>query len=326
MIALVFPGQGSQKLSMFDDWHDQEQFLFTIQKASNFLGYNVLEKISSMSDKELTQTKNAQLFITLLSMAISDSWKEKCSVPVSAVLGHSVGEYAAYFYSGSLSFEDTIKSVKYRGQIMSDALPDNFGGLISINVDNKILDKVKSLLDSKIYITCYNSYFRLVYGGDFDSLEIFKSRLQENKIEYVDLKVSAPFHTPYFEKCTRQMKDFLKSINLQNSKIPVISNVDGLEKNNFTEIIESLANQIPNPVQWVHSIENTIKKGIKFFVVFGPPEGKYHVMIKEIAPEIRTFLVHDKISLNETVEALKNYDSSFYLDQYKIINRAYMFL
>ena len=117
-IGFVFPGQGAQFVGMGKDLYDNYDCVKNLyKKAKEILGIDIAKLTFESSEEELSQTKNTQIAIFLMSLGILEILKkEQIDAKISA--GLSLGEYTALTYSGAISIDDAIRIVRKRGELM----------------------------------------------------------------------------------------------------------------------------------------------------------------------------------------------------------------
>ena len=144
-LAVVFPGQGSQSLGMIDsrliEADNDVKKIFDI--ASEILGYNILEIISSGPKEKLDQTEVTQPAILLTSYVTWLLWKKKSNLMPIVLAGHSLGEYTALLCAGVINFEEAVNLVSERGKTMQRSISNNEGAMAAILGLNKaIIEKL----------------------------------------------------------------------------------------------------------------------------------------------------------------------------------------
>ena len=131
MIAFVFPGQGSQKINMLHDFYHEPIVKETFIEASEALGFDLLNLIQH-DEAKLNQTEFTQPAILAASIALYRFWIAEMGVKADYLAGHSLGEYTALVAAEALGFQDAIKLVRLRGQLMQEAVPAGKGAMAVI--------------------------------------------------------------------------------------------------------------------------------------------------------------------------------------------------
>jgi len=277
MFSVIFPGQGSQLVGMgkeFFEKYDLVKELF--KEADNVLGFSLTKLILNGPKEELDLTINTQPAIFLISYSIFTVVKKEFNINLDKAkffAGHSLGEYSALSCAGYLSFSDTIKLLRIRGDAMQNAVPKGEGGMIAVLGSNvEILEKL--LKDNKnnfiAEIANDNSEGQIVVSGKNKDLVKLTEVLKSNNIKNINLPVSAPFHCKLMNKATEVVKKEIEKTNFQNSENILISNVTANEISNKEDLKKLLIMQIENRVRWRESVINMINKGINNFIEIGP--------------------------------------------------------
>ena len=275
MFSIIFPGQGSQVIGMAREFYDNFGYVrqyFT--NADEILNKKLSKIILDGPKEELDQTENTQSAIFLASYSIykvlekESQFNEK---KASFHAGHSLGEYSALCCSKSINFEQTINLLKFRGKAMQNAVPKGVGGMIAIlGVEIEKINELISANNFKCFIANDNSVGQTVVSGKLESLETLSENLKKNKIKFVKLPVSAPFHCPLMEKATVDMKKIIEDTKFDDPIISIISNVSANPENKSENIKKLLIQQIEKPVRWRESVIKMIDLGVNRFIEIGP--------------------------------------------------------
>ena len=275
MFSIIFPGQGSQVIGMAREFYDNFGYVrqyFT--NADEILNKKLSKIILDGPKEELDQTENTQSAIFLASYSIykvlekESQFNEK---KASFHAGHSLGEYSALCCSKSINFEQTINLLKFRGKAMQNAVPKGVGGMIAIlGVEIEKINELISTNSFKCFIANDNSLGQTVVSGKIESLETLSENLKKNKIKFVKLPVSAPFHCPLMEKATADMKKIIEDTKFDDPIISIISNVSANPENKSENIKKLLIQQIEKPVRWRESVIKMIDLGVNRFIEIGP--------------------------------------------------------
>ena len=299
-IALVFPGQGSQYLGMCEDlinYSPSYQFFF--EKASETFEVDFFSFCKYGPNEKLASTNIAQPVILIHSLIIDKILKQN-KIKISAVAGHSLGEYSALVSSGVISFDDCLKILKIRCKQMQLANEKNNGGMLAVINDN--LDLISDICKnfSKTVIANINSKNQIIISGPIveldKSIEIFKSN---NIRKIIKLNVSGAFHSPLMEQANVSLNKAINSVNFNDTKIPIYQNVSPIENFKGETIRKNLLKQLTSSVQWYQTIVNMHKNGINKIIELGPKQ-VLTKLIKKINPNIKT------ISLDSIEDLMSN--------------------
>ena len=277
MFSVIFPGQGSQIVGMGKEFYDKYDFVKKLFKSADEILQSSLSKLILEGPKdELDLTVNTQPAIFLISYTIFNVVKNEFNIDLNKAkyfAGHSLGEYSALCSAGYLSFEDTIRILKIRGEAMQNAVPKGDGGMIAVlgstvEIVEKILKENEN--EFKIQIANDNSEGQLVLSGKTNDIEKLMIVLKSNNIKNIKLPVSAPFHCSLMNKATNIMSSEILKLNFQDSYIKLISNVTATEIINADQLKKFLIKQIENRVRCRESVINMINVGVNQFVEIGP--------------------------------------------------------
>lgn len=253
-ITLLFPGQGSQYKGMGGQFSDSPIF----KMADDSLEFKLSDIIFNGPPELLNLTKNTQPAILTYSAILLEKLKQ-FDLKIDYVLGHSLGEYSALVAAGTLSFEDAVRAVHLRGLFMQDAVPEGMGkmyallGAVPENV-TKTCQEVGDVIPAN-----FNEPNQIVISGLGKSadkvVEILKE-LQPSGFRAMELKVSAPFHSPLMKPAADKLEEAFSSFSFKENQISYIANIDSNEYRPQTPISiikNNLVGQVYSSVLWSQS-------------------------------------------------------------------------
>ena len=273
--SLLLPGQGSQYVGMGKKLYDRYSFIQGIyEEANEILGINIRDLCFYGDITELTQTVNTQPAIFLTEIAAYNILIHEFEEKPKYIAGHSVGELAALTCSGAIRFEDAIKIVKKRGELMGRAVLDKKGSMaavIGVEVDELqyICDKINDE-HNNLVIANYNSYNEIVISGYDISVNMAIEMLKKVNARTILLNVSGAFHSPLMEYTVNEFGEELNKYQFKELDIRVISNVDALPYQDKIDIKTKLLDQMVKPVKWIQTIEYIVNKGVDHVIDLGP--------------------------------------------------------
>ena len=277
MFSVIFPGQGSQLVGMGKDLYNKYNLVQNLFKeADETLGFSISKLILEGPKEDLDLTENTQPAIFLLSYSIYKLAREEFNKDLSKAkffAGHSLGEYSALASAGSLSFSDTLKILKIRGNAMQSSVPKGEGGMIAVlgskvEIIEKIIEENKNKYEC--FIANDNSEGQIVLSGSNKDLEEMMIDLKSNNIKNIKLPVSAPFHCKLMNKATVIMNEEISKLDFEDPNNTLISNVTGKEISNTKELKDLLIKQIESRVRWRESVLLMINNRINQFIEIGP--------------------------------------------------------
>jgi [acyl-carrier-protein] S-malonyltransferase len=307
-LAFVFPGQGSQSVGMLsalaDSYPEVKQ---TFERASDVLGINLWSLVANGPEQELNQTHNTQPAMLAAGFAVWEVWCKHSELRPAWMAGHSLGEYTALVCSGALSFEDGIKLVAARGQLMQEAVPAGVGAMAAILglEDHQVVKVCADIAGSEVVSAVnFNAPGQVVIAGNASAVERAMAAAKEAGAKRaVLLPVSVPSHCTLMESAAVKLAEQLQNTAIDTPKMTLIHNVD-VAAHSASEVIRNvLKEQLYKPVRWVDSIRFMHDQGVTCFVECGP--GKVLIGLnKRIAKDAEHLAIYDPETLNQVLEQL----------------------
>ncbi len=261
-----FPGQGSQAKGMGKDLFDE--FPEQTALADSVLGYSIRELCVEDPRRELKLTRFTQPALYVVSALAWLREQRQNPAPPDYFVGHSLGEYAALFAAGTFDFETGLRLVARRGELMSRADGGRMAAVLKCDletVERALTEHGLTALD----IANHNAPGQFVLAGPTEQITAAKPVFERLGAHYVQLNVSAPFHSRYLRETAEEFGRFLTGFTLRDPAVPVVANVDA-RPYRPGEVARQLARQIASPVLWTDTIRYLMGKGDFTFVELGP--------------------------------------------------------
>lgn len=310
-IAYIFPGQGTQTVGMGKDIYEKYEEAQNIYKRiDTALGENIEELTYESSQEELNQTKNTQITIYAMSMAILEILN-KNGIKPSAAAGLSLGEYSALTCANAISLEEGAKIVRKRGTLMQELAPLGEWAMAAIIglEDSQVEEACSKVTEGFVRAVNYNCPGQVVVSGEKTAVvKAMEAAKELGARKVIELKTSGPFHTEKLQEASKELRKELEKISFGKCDISVIKNFDGMPYGENDNMIEILANHVINPVKFRKSIETMLDMGIDTFVEVGPGKtlsGFVRKVCKEKGKEANVFNIENVETLESTLNIIK---------------------
>lgn len=271
-LAIVFPGQGSQKLNMMSSLANDSSVKQIFEEASSVLSYDLWRLIEHGPIEKLNETQITQPAILAASMAFWTAYLNQGGEKPSVMAGHSLGEFSALVCAGALKFSEAIQLVALRGELMQAAVPVGEGAMAAVLglEDADIIAACKEIPEL-VEAANFNSPGQVVISGSKVGVEKAAELLKARGAKRVlMLPVSVPSHCRLMQPAADQFKVALEKISFSTPEIPVIHNADLQVYEDVHQIKQALVNQLTSPVRWVGTIQRMQALGIHAIKECGP--------------------------------------------------------
>lgn len=273
MEAILFPGQGSQKVGMgLSHYASSDGFRDFVKEADRILGYSLSHIMFEGPAETLTQTEFTQPAIFVHSVALFHQLQLKPDMTA----GHSLGEFSALTAAGVMDFETALSVVSLRGKLMQNAGEVNPGTMAAlIGLDDKIVNNIcmeaTQVIQKPVVPANYNSPGQIVISGDIDAVKKAMELAKENGCRLAKLlPVSGAFHSPLMKPAFDALRKKLDEIEFKAPKFLVYSNYTAEPSESPDVLKENLLNQLVSPVKWTQTVIHMEKVGASSFIEVGP--------------------------------------------------------
>lgn len=303
--AMVFPGQGSQAIGMLADLAPHYPVVEqTFQQASEVLGYDLWDLVQNGTVEALGQTERTQPALLAASVALFRIWQQKFPAQQPSVMaGHSLGEYSALVCAGVLDFQQAIKLVELRGQLMQQAVPAGSGAMYAIiGLDNQPIIEACANAAAEtgevVSAVNFNSPGQVVIAGTKGAAERAAALCKEAGAKRaLPLAVSVPSHCALMKPAAEKLAAVLQKIQLNSPRVKVINNVDVRIEEDLDAIRDALVRQLYSPVRWTETVEKMAKDGVTMLYEIGPNK-VLTGLTKRIVAELSAQAVNDVASFD----------------------------
>lgn len=310
MLALLFPGQGSQEVGMGRDAFEASPAARAVfETADRVLGLPLTRLCFEGPEEELLRTEVQQPAILATSIALLRALEERMALAPVAVAGHSLGEYTALVASGALAFEDALRLVRARGRFMQDAVPEGRGAMAAVigcgpEVVVQACEDARRETGRIVAPANFNGPSQTVIAGDAVAVERACSRAKQlGARRALRLPVSAPFHCPLMAPAAERLAPELEKVRFRDPKPPVLTNVEATPNADGARVRELLVAQVTAPVRFTEMVLGLSGLGVTRVLEIGP--GRVLTgLVARIVPELRCASLSDAAGLGDSAAAL----------------------
>lgn len=274
--AVLFTGQGAQSVGMGKDIAAVSPAAAAVfEQANTIVGYDLRAICFEGPAEKLEQTDIQQPAIFTTSVAIwraLNDGKDVCEAPV-AMAGLSLGEYTALYAAGAVAFEDALRLVKRRGELMQMAAQLKASGMVTaLGLDLPAVERVCAGAASAGIIgpANFNCPGQIVLSGEKSACEAAAKLIEAEGGRAIPLKVAGAFHSALMKPAADGLAEMLESTSFHSPRVPVLANVNCEYHTQAANIRRWLADQLTQPVRWQASMERLIAEGIERFIEIGP--------------------------------------------------------
>lgn len=308
--AFFFPGQGSQSVGMMKGFEEQPVVRDTFQEASDVLSQDFWHMVSQPNEL-LNQTIHTQPLMLSAGIAVWRAWKSQGGPAPDVMAGHSLGEYSALVAAGAIEFKDALPLVRYRAEVMQNAVADGVGAMAAIlglseqDVRQVCSDAAQGEVLEAVNL---NSPGQIVIAGHRSAVERgMEAALAKGAKRALPLPVSVPSHCALMKPAADALRDYLNDVNVSSPAIPVLHNADVAAYEDSDKIKGALVRQLYSPVRWIETVERIHEQGSTMSAECGP--GKVLAgLVKRINPDFPC------IALTST-EAISEANTQFALEK-----------
>ena len=276
MKALLFPGQGVQKVGMLNTLFEEvSEVKSMIDEVSKSLDFDLEDLLRNGPEEKINLTEFSQPTILVTSVLLAKYSNKLSNIDITA--GLSLGEYSALVYSNSLDLSDAVKLVNYRGRLMQEAVPEGTAGMLvvlnmPINDVYKMIDDINES-DETINFSTDNADGVSVLAGKNSAIEACKNYIANGEFRRVKtqmVQMSVPSHCYLLDEAQEELAKLLNEVEFKAPSIPLIPNVLAKPTSDVGVIQDSLINQLTKTVRWRETLDYLLKNNLSSLIDSGP--------------------------------------------------------
>lgn len=271
--AFFFPGQGSQSVGMMQGLAAHAIVKQTFDEASAVLGVDFW-KMATEPNEEINLTEHTQPIMLTAGIATWRVYQALGGQLPTAMAGHSLGEYTALVAANAISFADALPLVKFRAQVMQQAVPEGQGAMAAIlGLDDDTVRAVcnEAAQGQVLQPVNFNSPGQVVIAGDKAAvergMELAKAKGAKRALA---LPVSVPSHCDLMQPAAEKLREYLNGVNVQAPVVPVLHNADVAAYADAAQIKDALVRQLYSPVRWVETVQQLAAQEVLSAAECGP--------------------------------------------------------
>ncbi len=304
-VGFVFPGQGSQIVGMgkaLVAQHDAAREVF--READEAVGFSLSKLCFDGPEVELQLTANSQPAILTASVAVLRVLQEHTSLVPAVVAGHSLGEYTALVCAGVLELRDAVRVVRRRGELMQAAVPEGQGAMAAIGANAEAADALcrDAAKGDVLTPANYNSPRQTVIAGHTAAVERAIALAEERGFAAKMLKVSAPFHCELMRPAADKLGPVLSDLRFKDAAVPVINNVDAVQRTVGSELRARLIDQVVGAVRWEACVRAMAASQVTHLLEIGPGKALTG-MTPRIEPSLKALACSSIEDINAAMKA-----------------------
>jgi [acyl-carrier-protein] S-malonyltransferase len=301
--ALLFPGQGDQRVGMGADLAAScEGCRDAFEAADRSLGFPLSRLMAEGPEEQLTATHVAQPALVLLGVARARHLLAAEPTPPAALIGHSLGQYTALVVAGALDLDVALRLVEARGKLMIEAAPEGGAMASLVGLERAAVEAAceRTRGSGPVVVACHNAPEQTVISGTEAAVHRVADACEDEGAVATMLRVATPFHSPLLSSMVEAFTARLEAAPIRAPELPVIDNVSARPLSSSASVRRALAAQIEAPVLFEQSVRCAWEMGIREFVQCGAGKSLSR-FVKNTYEEATTYGFEDRIAAQSTV-------------------------
>jgi len=277
VLALLFPGQGSQEVGMgLDAFEASAAARDVFLCADRVLGFPLSRLCFEGPEEELRRTEMQQPAILTTSIALLRALGEQASPQPAYLAGHSLGEYTALVAAGALALEDAVALVHARGRFMQEAVPEGQGAMAAVlgatpEAVASACEEAARECNAVVAPANWNTPQQTVIAGAAAAVARAAALAQQKGARrVVSLPVSAPFHCALMQPAAEKLATELAHVRFRDPQVPVVTNVEAAPNRQGERFASLLERQVTAPVRFTESVRRLQALGVNRVLEVGP--------------------------------------------------------
>ena len=302
-VVFMFDGQGAFRPGVGKELcNTYPRAREIIDKSSEILGYDLTDHLwGDKANETAGRTSVAQPAISVISLAYAEVLLDLGLVGAVS-LGHSLGEATAIIYCGVVTFDDGIRMIKKRGEVMeASGKHGTMMAILNVEIDplRKMCDDVTNEISEPVVVANINAPNQIVISGSNEAIKRVAQRVTEVRGRGIPLNVGGAWHSPFLEEATREFAQFLDDIQFRKPERMFYSVVEQKVLDDPAAIKASLNNQMLLQVHWVKAVKNLRTAGRYAFLEIGPSK-----ILKDLVTKIDSEVNIDSTALHSNLKEI----------------------